>query len=97
MCKMGYAAYMDLDEMTADGEAADSFVNEQKAAHAPSVLVILHSLLQIRASQFRRNARWVTPMLAALSVCNDRAIRSAVKLVYDKHVIPIVLETCSKN
>jgi hypothetical protein len=103
---MGCAAYLDLDEMTAGGgtagggtaggEAEGSFASEQKAAHAPSVLIVLQSILQVRKEQFRANAAWVAPLLSSLSVCNDRAIRSAVKLVYDTHVTPIVVEACSK-
>lgn len=95
ICNMAVNSYVDLDEMTSDGEAADSFANEQKAAHAPSILIILQSLLQITQTQFKKNAKWIVPLLSALSICNDRSIRIALKLIYDEHIQPIVIEACS--
>lgn len=88
---MAYEAYVELDEMTAEEEPVDSFANEQKSAHAPGVLIILQSVLQISNTQFKRNASWISPMLSSLSVCNDRNIRKAVKLVYDEHLNPLVI------
>ena len=93
MCTMAYEAYVDLDELTAHGDAQDSFINETKVAHGPGILILLQSFLQINEEQFRRNVSWVAPMLSSLSVCDDRAIRSAVKLVYEKHLNPLVIST----
>lgn len=93
---MAYEAYIDLDELTVHGDAGDGFLNDTKAAHAPGVLIILQSLLQINSGQFQRNVTWIAPMLSSLSVCNDRSIRSAVKLVYDKHLNPLVISICAK-
>lgn len=92
---MAYRAYIDLNEMTTDGPTTDGFFEETKAAHAPGILIMLQSLLQMSAPQFKRNAHWMAPMLSELSVCDDRAIRKAVKLVYEKHVNPIVIAACS--
>ena len=91
---MAYEAYVDLDEQSISNASNVDFLIEFKIAHAPGVLIVLQSLLQISNTQFKRNIAWVAPMLSALSVVDDRSIRSAVKLVYDRHLNPLVIELC---
>lgn len=97
MCTMAYEAYVKLDELTTNSDAEDDINIEVKLAHAPGILIMLQSLLQISEAQFRRNISWIAPMMSSLSVCDDRAIRKAVQLLYVKHLNPAVIATCASN
>ncbi|CAE7715413.1 Arfgef2, partial [Symbiodinium microadriaticum] len=81
--------YMLIDE--ASLMSSEFFLGEQLAAYAPPLMIAIKGLTDIKPEQFKRNIDWLSCFLSSISLCNDRMIRTCVKLVYEKQVNPLLV------
>ena len=88
-----FDGYMCVDEEALKSE--DTFLSEQLTAYGPPIIISLRGIANMTKLQFKRNALWLTPLLAKIIVCNDRAIRMSVKSIYDGHVYSAIEEYCN--
>jgi hypothetical protein len=75
--------------------SSDFFLGEQLAAYAPPLMIAIKGLADIQPSQFKRNIDWISTLLSNTALCNDRMVRSCVKLVYEKQINPILVAATS--
>ena len=69
----------------------DWFVAEQLSAYASPMSIVLKGALCLSKPQFRRNLYWLAALLSDVFLCNDRAIRSLTKEIYEKHCNPFIV------
>jgi hypothetical protein len=81
--------YSVLDEATS--ASSDVFLKEELTAYAPPLMIAIKGISDYQQNQFSRNLEWISPMLSTTNLCNDRAIRTAVKLVTDNQITPILI------
>ena len=76
-------------------EAADAFYQDQLLWCRRPVTFVLDTLRDMQEARFVAGITWIAPMLSSVVVCNDRAVREAVSVLYDKHVNPFI-ERCAR-
>ena len=82
--------YIEIDALNPSNYSKQSFVVNRHEAYLPVVSIALDGVVKFKSEQFRKNVKWLIPLLSKLIECSDKEVRVIVSKIFNIHITPIL-------